>query len=51
MRQGPDARGLDVHRSEAGERATVFTRVVRRGGRTYLQYWLYYPNPTPRSWL
>jgi hypothetical protein len=39
-----DERGLDVHRSDAGEQATVFTRVLRRGGRTYLQYWLYYPD-------
>ena len=27
-----------------GERATVFTHVVRRGGGTYIQYWLYYPD-------
>ena len=40
----PDDRDLDAHRSDAGERATVFTRVVRRGGSTYLQYWLYYPD-------
>ena len=40
----PDDRDLDVHRSDAGRRATVFTRVIRRGGRTYLQYWLYYPD-------
>jgi hypothetical protein len=40
----PDERGLDTHRSDAGERATVFTHLVRRGGRTYLQYWLYYPD-------
>ena len=40
----PDERGLDVHRSDRGERATVFTRVVRRAGRTYIQYWLYYPD-------
>jgi hypothetical protein len=39
-----DERGLDVHRSERGQRATVFTRVLRRGGRTYIQYWLYYPD-------
>jgi hypothetical protein len=38
----PDDRDLDVHRSDAGERATVFTRVLRRQGRLYLQYWLYY---------
>ena len=40
----PPDRDLDVHRSHAGRRATVFTRVIRRGGRTYLQYWLYYPE-------
>ena len=40
----PDDRDLDVHRTDAGRRATVYTRVVRRGGRTYLQYWLYYPD-------
>ena len=28
----PDDRDLDAHRSHAGERATVFTRVLRRGG-------------------
>ena len=27
-----------------GVRATAFTRVVRRGGRLYVQYWLYYPD-------
>jgi hypothetical protein len=42
--EAPDERDLDVHRSDAGERATVFTRVLRRAGRTYLQYWLYYPD-------
>jgi hypothetical protein len=40
-RDDPDA---DVHRSDAGRRATVFTRVIRRRGRVYLQYWLYYPD-------
>jgi hypothetical protein len=40
----PDEAGLDVHRSDAGERATVFTRLQRRRGRTYIQYWLYYPD-------
>jgi hypothetical protein len=40
----PDDRDLDVHRSAAGVPATVFTRVLRRGGRTYIQYWLYYPD-------
>ncbi len=42
--EAPLDRDLDVHRSNAGRRATVFTRVIRRGGRTYLQYWLYYPD-------
>ncbi len=40
----PDDRGVDVHRADRGARATVFTRVLRRGGRTYIQYWLYYPD-------
>ncbi|HEV2724333.1 MAG TPA: hypothetical protein VGV10_06840 [Thermoleophilaceae bacterium] len=40
----PDDRDLDSHRTNAGRRATVYTRVVRRGGRTYLQYWFYYPD-------
>ncbi|MBX5470474.1 MAG: hypothetical protein IRZ21_11325 [Thermoleophilaceae bacterium] len=40
----PDERGLDTTRSLAGERATAFTHVVRRGRFTYLQYWLYYPD-------
>jgi len=42
--EAPDERGLDVHRSDSGQRATVFTRVIRRDGRIYLQYWLYYPD-------
>jgi len=40
----PDDRHLDAHRTNAGRRATVFTRVQRRGRRTYLQYWFYYPD-------
>jgi hypothetical protein len=40
----PDDRDLDAHRSRSGERATVFVRVVHRRGRTYIQYWLYYPD-------
>ena len=40
----PDGRALDVHRSRSGQRATAFVRLVRRGGRTYLEYWLYYPD-------
>lgn len=60
----PDDRESDLHRSDAGERATIFTRVVRRDGRRYVQYWLYYPdsntswagsdeiwNRTPVGWL
>ena len=41
---GPDDRDADVHRTHRGQRATVFTRVIRRDGRVYLQYWLYYPD-------
>ena len=33
-----------VWRSRSGQTATAFTHLVRRGGRTYLQYWLYYPD-------
>jgi hypothetical protein len=40
----PDDRDLDVHRSARGLPATAFTHVVHRGGRTYIQYWLYYPD-------
>jgi hypothetical protein len=43
----PDDRDLDVHTSRrGGHRATAFTHVVRRGGETFLQYWLYYPDST-----
>lgn len=42
--RAPDDPGLDTHITDAGERATVFTRVLRRGGRLYLQYWLYFPD-------
>jgi hypothetical protein len=44
--EAPDNRDLDVHRTHAGERATAFTRLLRRDGRTYVQYWLYYPEST-----
>ncbi|HEX2071815.1 MAG TPA: hypothetical protein VHF90_09240 [Thermoleophilaceae bacterium] len=37
-------RDLDVHRSAAGHPATVFTRLLRRGGRRYIEYWSYYPD-------
>jgi hypothetical protein len=47
----PDDRDLDVHRSaRGGMRATAFTRVVHRGGKTYIQYWLYYPD-SPSTFL
>ena len=43
----PDRAGLDVHSSARGRLpATAFTHVVRRGGETFLQYWLYYPDST-----
>ena len=42
--EAPDERDLDVHRTSAGEPATAFTRLIRRGGRTYVQYWLFYPD-------
>ena len=57
----PDDRGLDAHLTDAGHRATAFTRVIRRGGRLYVAYWLYYPDSSSavagsdelwdRSWL
>jgi hypothetical protein len=47
----PDDRALDAHvgdgRGTPGGhlvRATAFTRVIRRQGRLYFQYWLYYPD-------
>jgi hypothetical protein len=42
--EAPDEHDLDVHRSDAGERATAFTRLLRPGRRTYVQYWFYYPD-------
>lgn len=39
-----DDRDLDVHRSETGLPATVFTHLSRRAGRRYIQYWFYYPD-------
>lgn len=43
----PDDPELDVHRAlRGGTRATAFTHVVRAGGETFLQYWLYYPDST-----
>jgi hypothetical protein len=43
-------RDSDVHRSRSGERATVFTRLIRRGGATYVQYWFYYPDSNTTLW-
>jgi hypothetical protein len=40
----PDDRDLDAHRTRSGLPATVFTRLSRRGGRRYIQYWFYYPD-------
>jgi hypothetical protein len=41
----PDDPDLDAHRSARGRhQATAFTRVVHQGGRTYIQYWFYYPD-------
>jgi hypothetical protein len=45
----PDDPALDTHlgaRVRGGQRvrATAFTHVIRRDGRLYLQYWLYYPD-------
>jgi hypothetical protein len=46
----PDRRDLDVHRSaRGGNQATAFTHVVHRGGKTYIQYWLYYPDSPSTS--
>jgi hypothetical protein len=46
-----DDRDLDVHRSaRGGVPATAFTHVVHRGGKTYIQYWLYYPD-SPSTFL
>lgn len=57
----PDDRFLDSHVADGGGRATAFTRLIRRGGRFYVQYWLYYPDSNTtlagadrlweRSWL
>jgi hypothetical protein len=47
----PDDRDLDVHRAtRGGAQATAFTHVVHRGGKTYIQYWLYYPD-SPSTFL
>ena len=45
----PDEERLDVHRTRRAH-ATVFTHVVRDGGETFIQYWLYYPDSTS-TWM
>jgi hypothetical protein len=57
----PDDAALDAHHTDGGTRATAFTRLIRRHGRLYVQYWLYYPDSNTalagsdklweRSWL
>jgi hypothetical protein len=59
--EAPDDPTLDAHVTAAGGRATAFTHLVRRHGRLYVQYWLYYPDSNSvlagadrlweRSWL
>jgi len=40
----PDDPDLDAHVTAAPGRATAFTHVIRRGGRLFVQFWLYYPD-------
>lgn len=41
----PDEPTLDAHVPDGRTgRATAFTHVIRRRGRLYVQYWLYYPD-------
>jgi hypothetical protein len=42
--EAPDDRDLDAHRAGGGEHATVFTRVIRRDRRVFIQYWLYFAD-------
>ena len=47
----PDDPSLEVARStRTGTPAAAFTHVVRSGGETFLQYWLYYPD-SPSTFL
>ena len=48
----PDQENLDVHRGSGrdGAPATVFTRLIRDGDETFIQYWLYYPDSTS-TWM
>jgi hypothetical protein len=45
----PDEERLDVHGTRRAQ-ATAFTHVVRDGGETFIQYWLYYPDSTS-TWM
>jgi hypothetical protein len=59
--EAPDDTALDAHLAAPIHRATAFTHVIRRRGRLYVQYWLYYPDSNSvlagadsvweRSWL
>jgi hypothetical protein len=59
--EASDDPSLDAHLAAGGKRATAFTRLIRRGGHLYVQYWLYYPESNSvlagadrlweRSWL
>jgi hypothetical protein len=59
--EAPDDPALDAHIAGKEGRATAFTRMIRRRGRLYVQYWLYYPDSNTvlagadrvweRSWL
>jgi hypothetical protein len=47
----PDDPDLDAsHAKRGGAPATAFTHVVHRGGRSYIQYWFYYPD-SPSTFL
>jgi hypothetical protein len=59
--EASDDSALDAHLAARLHRATTFTHVIRRRGRLYVQYWLYYPDSNSvlagadsvweRSWL
>src|SRR5947199_10039531 len=40
----PNDRSLDVSQTDAGIPASAFTHVVHADGRTFIQYWFYYPD-------
>jgi hypothetical protein len=39
-----DDHAVDAHRTDAGRRVTVFTRLIQEAGTRYIQYWAYYPD-------